>query len=156
MRHTHPIHYFGNIIAIVVVAGLVWGAIQFKENPSYYNARSKLQSITSEIKNFINVRKHNISMEMNPPRKAPLSFLEREGKLELWAEEIFGPFSEEDWHFFWSLIYEQISVKEGKYTVKRYRTRQEVESILRDEFSALSYLKDPEWSELWGVAGVGW
>jgi hypothetical protein len=151
-----PVNYLGNIIAIAVIVGVVFGVIHFKESQSYNYLSYKMGGMTQWVKNFINVRKHNIGMEVTPTRQAPLTFIEREAALELWAPEIFGEFSERDWHFFWSLVYEPISVKEGGFTVKRYRDREEIENILCANFKNLNYLKDPDWSELWGVARVSW
>ena len=151
-----PTHYFGNLVALILLAGLVYGAIKYKGSPLEGEVKVRFSGMTQGIQEFINVRKHNISMELDPPRKRPYSFLEREGKLELWAPDIFGEFSEQEWSFFWHLIYDQTDQRQNGHTVKRYYTRREVQNILRDNFSGLSYLKDPEWSELWSVAGVAW
>ena len=146
--------YFGNIIAILVIVGLVYGIINFKDSPAYYNTQVIFMRLTSGMRGFINRRKHNIGMEMNPTRRPPLTFIEIESALGLWAPEIFGPLTDEDWKECWDLIYGQIDIKQGRFTVKGYRSRQEIQSYLRYKYRNFSYLREPDWSELWGIARV--
>ena len=148
--------YFANFIAIGIIAGLIFGAKYFKQSPTYEYMRYKFAYWTQDIRGYIGAYKHNVDMLNDPPRKPPLTFLENEGALELWLPDVFGNFGEGDWEGFWALIYETIEVKEGRHMIKRYRTRQEVQSILRDRYYDLSYLRQPDWNELWGAARVSW
>jgi hypothetical protein len=148
--------YLGNLIAIIVVVLLVFGAIKFKQSAAYDSFRFQLNEISRFIQNFISVRKHNITMEIKPSRKTPLTFIQIESELAVWMPQVFEKFTEADWDYFWKLIYEPIKIKKGRFTVKGYRTREEVESILRYKYYDLSFLNDATWSELWGVAKVSW
>ncbi|MBU1113420.1 MAG: hypothetical protein KKH93_06060 [Candidatus Omnitrophica bacterium] len=148
--------YFYNLLAIGVVAFLIWGAIQFKESSSYTTFRWHLGNFFSKTKNFIEVRKHNIKEELKPARKRPLTFIQIEAELTNWAPNALAGFTDADWAYLWELVYTPLKVSEGGYKVYRYRSRQEVQSILRDKHYSLSVLRDNDWVEFWSIAKVSW
>jgi hypothetical protein len=148
--------YLGNAIALLLLAAVVFWLVQFKQTQSYGSFRFRLQEITQIAKNFVAVKKNNITMDMNPPRKAPITFIQIESELTGWMPQVFEKFTQADWDYFWQLVYEPIAVKEGRFKVKRYRNRAEIESMLRYRYSALTYLNAATWNELWGVAKVSW
>ena len=149
--------YIINIIAIVVIALLVFGAIEFKKSNAYYGLQRNIGNLTQTVKNYINVKKHNISMETAPPRQTPLTFIDKEAALEQYLPEVFASFSEQEWRSFWALVYVPIKEKQGKLTVKRYRTQEEVQSILKKRYSnPFSYFDSNYWYEFWSIADVSW
>ncbi|MDD3296397.1 MAG: hypothetical protein PHU64_03455 [Candidatus Omnitrophica bacterium] len=148
--------YISNIIAIAIIAGLVYAAVQFKQSDAYHNLRLNADNFFKRADTFVKVRKNNISMEIAPVRKRHISMLEVQANLENWMPQVFGALGDEDWRQFWDFIYEPISEKQGGFTVKRYHTRQEAESYLKNKYPDLSYLRENDWSEVWGIAKVPW
>ncbi|MFA7676876.1 MAG: hypothetical protein WCY34_01765 [Candidatus Omnitrophota bacterium] len=148
--------YLSNLIAIVIIVGLVYAVVQFKQSDTYYNLRSKTDSFFRRADTFVKVRKNNISMEMAPSRKRHISMLEVQANLENWMPQVFGAFSDGDWQQLWDFIYQPISEKQGGFTIKRYHTRQEVESYLKNEYPDLSLLRENDWAEVWGIAKISW
>jgi len=148
--------YLGNVIALVLVVALIFGAIEFKKSNTYRNLRFRLDNFIRDAKHFTAVKKHNISMEVNPPKTRRVSFLKQQAELGEWMPDLFFEFSDSDWTYFWNLIYEPIKDKQGRFTVKRYRTRAEVETTLSEKYNSFSFLNSNTWDEFWGVAGVQW
>lgn len=149
--------YLGNIIAIIVVGVLVWGAIQFKKSDTYQSLRWKLGNAFQHIKTFINVHKHNISMEWSPSRKSPLTFIEKEEALRVYIPEVFGKFDARQWREFWALIYVPIEEKQGSFKVKRYRTKEEIESYLRYKYhNPFAYFEKGHWFVFWNILRISW
>ena len=149
--------YITNFIAIGVVALLVYGAIKFKQSDAYFAMRWHVASFFQKTKNFVEIKKQNIREEIKPSRKRPLTFIQIQGELENWMPEVFqNQFTDSDWEMMWNLIYVPDKVNDGGFEVYRYKTRGEVQSILRYEHTNLSYLKDNDWWELWSIAKVSW
>ncbi len=149
--------YLTNLIAIGMVALLVFGAIKFKDSNAYNTLRWHIGGFVQKGKNFVEVRKRNIREELKPSRNRPITLIQAQGELENWLPEVFlEEFSDQDWAQMWDLIYTPEKVKEGGHTVYRYKTREEVQGILRYEHLGLSYLKDNDWWELWGIAKISW
>ena len=149
--------YVINIAAIIVFIFLVLWAIQFKESSAYHSFRGGLENLRQYAKNFIKARKHNISMEVSPKRKRPLTFIEHEEALRIYLPNIFEKFDSRQWRKFWDLIYEPIKEKQGSFTVKGYRTKEEIETHLKHEYpDPLGYFRQNHWFDFWSVAGVSW
>lgn len=149
--------YITNLIALGVVGLLIFGVIKFKESDAYVATRWHVSRFFKKGKDFIEVKKHNIREEMKPARKRPISFMQIQGELENWMPDVFlEKFSDADWDEMWDLIYTPDKVDDAGYTVYRYKTREEVESILRYKHLDLSRLKDNDWWELWNIAKVTW
>lgn len=151
------LRYLVNILAIVLLAMIVYGVIEFKKKNDTYPFEAKVRGICREFSKFLNTEKTNINMSMAPQRRRPLTFIQREEALRQHTPDLFANFSELEWGKFWALIYEPIDEKQGKLTVRRYRTREEVESILREKYSqTLGYFKESQWQEVWAAAKVSW
>ncbi|MCF7907881.1 MAG: hypothetical protein K9L86_03260 [Candidatus Omnitrophica bacterium] len=149
--------YITNLIAIGVIAFLVFGAIKFKQTDAYSTARWHVSNFFKSTKNFVEAKKKNISEELKPSRQRPLTFMQIQGELQNWMPEVFlEQFGDSDWELMWNLVYIADKVDDGGFKVYRYKTREEVESILRYEYTDLNYLKDNDWRELWSIAKVSW
>src|SRR3989338_11230413 len=146
--------YIYNFIAIGVVALLIFGVIKFKESQSYGAFRWHLDNLLHKSKSFIAAKKYNIKEELKPARKRPITFIQIEAELLNWAPQALGELTEQDWAALWDLVYNPVKVEEGGFKVYRYRSRQEVQDILRDRHSSLNALRDADWSEFWSIAKV--
>jgi hypothetical protein len=151
------VSYISNFIALIVIASLVFGAIQFKKTDAYQVFNNQVRKLFQPIGDFFRTRKENIAIEVAPSRKAPFTFIEQEETLRIYIPEIFSKFSPRDWKHFWALIYEPVKEKKGLFAKKRYRSKQEVEEYLIKRFpSPFSYFKPVHWQEFWTIAKVKW
>lgn len=149
--------YFVNIIALILLALVVFGAIIFKESDTYYRWRNQTLAFFDRAEKFINQRKANIALETKPPRKRPLTFIEQEEILSAYIPNVFGNLSQEDWTRFWDLIYKPISPGKGNFIQKRYLSKDEVERYLIDNYPDpfLNFSRE-YWHDFWQIARVNW
>ena len=143
--------YIGNIIALAVVAGLIFGAIHFKKTDFYQSFKEKTTIPIEKVKEGVEVFKHNLEVERDSERQRPFNTVEIESKLRGSSSKVFGPFERGDWNEFWNIIFTPIGEKQGSYIVKRYRTKEEVEKYCRDNFENFDELGSGDWEYLWGV-----
>jgi hypothetical protein len=148
--------YIVNIIAIALVIVLVFLAIYLK-NSGNYPLNEQIRNFSKYFSQFINVVKHNVGMEISPLRKQNLTYIEREASLREYLPTVFGQFSDRDWQNFWALIYEPIQKKQGKFKVKTYRTKDEIEDYLREHYpNSFGYFQANHWFNFWSIARVNW
>jgi hypothetical protein len=151
------LRYMVNALAIILVVLIVYSVIEFKKKNNTYPFEERIAGVYKEFLKFLRVEKTNLNIIAAPSRKIPLTFIQREEALRQLNPELFANFSEREWAKFWLLIYEPIQEKQGKYTVKRFRTREEVQNILREKYSSVfGYFKEGQWQELWAAAKISW
>jgi hypothetical protein len=145
--------YFLNfVLSFVIVFLIIIGAISFKKSHLYQSFREKLDNFYQYIAQFIEVKKHNLSMELSPPRKPPLTLIEKETQLRMFLPNFFGRFDREEWENFWALIYEPIEETQGAFKVKRYRTKEEIEDYLAYYYpQPFSYFRKQHWDYFWNI-----
>jgi len=149
--------YVTNIIAILVVVGIVIGVIQYRQRSSTYPFEDTFKQAYKNLGKTLRAKEKEVLVSIVPDRKEPLTFITKETALRELVPEVFANFSEEEWKYFWGIIYNPIAIKQGKKTVKTYRSRDEIESMLRDRYSqVLGYYDDTKWFALWKAAGVDW
>jgi hypothetical protein len=139
-----------NILAFLLVLLIVFSAITRTQNPASIPFGNEWKKFTEWVGTFINVKKHNISMEVAPTRKPQLTYIEKEAYLRMFAPDLFGNFSEDDWQKFWAIIYKPVEDKKTGFGAKRYRTKEEIEEILVTQYpNPFSYLKQEHWNTFW-------
>lgn len=161
--------YVGTIIFLALIALLVFGAIQFKDHPYYNLYRTKATNLIQYIKQWIGVKKHNISMTYDLPspkeewmtgdqeaiasRKPPMSLLVVKTKLEnFFPEKFTKELDQSDWNYIFDLIYEPVYDQQGDFKVKRYLTRGEIEQELTYQYRfPFSYFQKKHWDYFWSV-----
>jgi hypothetical protein len=148
--------YIRNLIGIAVVLLLALGIVNFHKIKEKGFFKSKADVWRESICRKVALFKHNLSFSVNPERKAPLSFAGREGKLIHLAEKVFGQFDSSQWKEFWDLIFEPIEEERDGSKAKRYRTKEEIESYLKYNYSnPFSYFREQHWEYFWGVVFEG-
>jgi flavodoxin len=150
--------YIINIIAILIVGLLVFATIKFKQSSNSYPFEERLKKIGKVISKFMNVQKRNFDASTRPPRKAPLTSIDREEAMRQYVPYLFGNFTNKDWKDFWAIIYQPIDVKEGGLTVKHFRTRDEVQRVLADKYpDPFGYFQENHWYDFWKyIARIDW
>jgi hypothetical protein len=161
--------YLGTIIFLAIIALIVFGAIQFKESPSYQTYRTKVENFIQYVKQWVGVKKHNIRMTYNVPapkkewmtggqevtadRSPPLSLLVIKTKLEnFFPDQFVKTLKQDDWDYIFSLIYEPVYEQQGDFKVKRHLTREEIEQDLIYNYnSPFSYFKKQHWDYFWNI-----
>lgn len=146
--------YVINIIAIFVVVIIVIFAVNLRNNSDKLPFQYEIKKFFGEFSKMIKTRAENISMEVNPSRKKKTTFIDKEESLKQFIPDVFGEFSDSDWTHFWSFIYDPIYDKKSKYGKKRYRTKEEIESFLRDRFPIFNQFNAGHWQYFWSVVDV--
>lgn len=144
--------YIINLIAIILLAAIVFGVIKFKDSDLYYDWKYKTKGLTKEVSEFVKARKQSVAMEISPERKRPLTFIDREEQLRIFVPTVFEGFSQQEWDNFWDYIYEPITDTSGKYPLKRQRTQEEIMSVLRNKYpKPFADFKDEHWFYFWQI-----
>ncbi|MCM8831564.1 MAG: hypothetical protein NC918_05190 [Candidatus Omnitrophica bacterium] len=150
--------YIANIISILLIAFLVFSMIQIKNRSLDSHFGLKMKNFLQEFSNFFKVQKQNIAVETFPQKKKALTLIEKETALRMFAPATFGNFTEADWQDFWSIIYEPIKDKQGKFTIKRHRTKEEIEAELVSRYpNPFSFLRAEHWRMFWyDILNINW
>lgn len=149
--------YIVNAIAIILVIAIVIGVIQYRKNSSTYPFEDSFKKAYKNFGKALQAKEEEIIVSFSPERKWPLTFITKETALRELVPEVFSTFSEQDWGYFWGIIYNPNIIRKGTKEVKVYHSREEVESILRDRYSEhLGYYTDDKWFALWKAAGIDW
>jgi hypothetical protein len=151
--------YAGSIISLLVVALLVWGAIEFKDTPAYYSFKAKLDNVFQKIVQYVQVTKHNIMFDVSSERKPPATLIDKEAKLQAFlypASEEFQRFDDKDWQQFyaylWNLIYGATEEEQGSFEIKRHRSKDEIEEqLIHDYPDPFSRLQRQHWNYFWNI-----
>ena len=146
--------YLVNGIAVLIVALIVFWAIQFTNTPLHSDLMYSIRHAFSGVGKFLETKKANIELETSPTRVAPVTFIAKESRLRTFLPTVFGNFESDDWGQFWALIYTPVEEK-GGFGAKRYRTKEEIESYLRNRYNdPFSYFKDEHWQSFWKIIDV--
>ncbi|MBD3263747.1 MAG: hypothetical protein GF375_01430 [Candidatus Omnitrophica bacterium] len=144
--------YLVNIIGIALIVLLVFAAISFKDTDAYYSFQSFLLKPVDFVKKWIEVIKHNMFFESTSERREPVTTVKKEVLLAQMAPDFFGNFDRDDWQKFWGMIYRPVRGREGKFSVKRYRTEEEIQSILMDTNpEVFSRFDASAWQQFWRI-----
>ncbi|MDD5195033.1 MAG: hypothetical protein PHQ96_05095, partial [Candidatus Omnitrophica bacterium] len=142
--------YFVNILAALVVLLIILSAISRTQNPKDAPFGKGWKKFTQWAGDFLKAKEHNLSMEVSPTRHRKISFIEQEERMRLFAPDLFANFNENDWQEFWELIYKPVDDKQGGFTVKRYRSQEEIQEILIQRYpNPFSYLSKEYWRIFW-------
>ena len=144
---------FRYFIGVFVLAVLAFSVVQFKKTSSYSSLKYNLSEITNLIKYKLGIIGHNISTDVDPQRKIPLTLIVKQEKLKaLSPDYVLGDFTPEEWHNFWELIYGYKEEGEGWPKAKVYRSKGEIEEELIYNYpDPFSYFKDRQWNYFWSV-----
>jgi hypothetical protein len=146
--------YVVNGIAVLIVALIVFWAIQFSNSPVHGDIMHSVRHAFDGVGKFIDTKKRNIILETSPTRNAPVTFIAKESQLRNFLPTVFGKFSSEEWSQFWALFYAPVEEK-GAYGAKRYRTKEEIESYLKNTYyDPFSYFKDQHWQSFWSIIDI--
>lgn len=146
--------YVVNVIAIFVVVIIVVLAVTLRNNTDKLPFQYEIKKFFNEFSKMIETRTANIKMELKPSRRKKTTFIDREERLKQFIPDTFGKFSESDWRNFWSFIYDPVYDKKSRYGGKRYHSKEEIESFLRDRFPIFNQLDAGHWQYFWGIVDV--
>jgi hypothetical protein len=146
--------YVVNVIAILVVVIIVVLAVNLRNNTDKLPFQYEIKKFFNEFSKMIETRTANIKMELKPSRRKKTTFIDREERLKQFIPDIFGKFSENDWRNFWSFIYDPVYDKKSRYGGKRYHSKEEIETLLRDRFPIFNQLDAGHWQYFWGIIDV--
>ena len=147
------------IVSLLVIGLLIWGAVEFRDTPTYYSIKSKVVNAFQYAMQYINVKRHNIAVEVFPERKPPTTFIDKEAKIQAFlypASQEFQKFDDQDWRQFfaylWNLIYGSTQEEQGDFKVKRHRSKEEIkEELIYDYPDPFSRLQPQHWNYFWNI-----
>ncbi len=144
--------YLINIIAICLLVAGIFGVIKFKDSDAYYAAQKKMERLGNNAGEFMEARKTAIKMDMAPGRRRPITFIERQEKLNMFIPTIFEGYNDESWNNFWDFIYEPVEDRSGKYPTKRLRTKDEIKSFMINKYpKPFSNFREDHWFYFWEI-----
>ena len=145
--------YLINLIALAVLAGIVYGIIQFKDSDTFYAWKKSSERSMDKAARFIGGRTNTARAEMFPERKRPLTFIEREEQLRQYLPMVFKDFTQEDWNSFWSFIFDPVEKKgKGLFAEKHQRSREEIAAVLVDKYpNPFSRFREDHWFYFWQI-----
>ncbi len=144
--------YLVNLIALVILGFIIYGVIQFKDSDSFYELRQSTRQFTSKASEFIASRKQRMNMEMNPERKRPLTFIEKQQELQVFVPDVFDAFSDKDWDDFWNYIYEPVEDTSGTFATKKQRPKEEIEAYMRYRYpKPFAAFREDHWFYFWDI-----
>ena len=139
--------YLMNLLALIILAGVVFGVIQLRQTKQYSRIARKGASVKESIGQFFKAKEHNIRLETGGgTRKRPLTFIEQQESLIEMAPNVFADYGDRQWNQFWDYVYNPVRRKEGSYTVKRYRSKEEITEFLIEAYpDPFSYFQADHW-----------
>ncbi len=144
--------YIVNIIALIALVFIIYGAVRFKETGRYETIRSRASRVVGLVKQKTGIVKDNIALELGGERKKPTtSLVKKETRLIALSPETFQDFNYNDWQEFWSIIYDPIREEGGLFAPKRYRTKEEIKGYLLDRYSGFSRFRTGHWRFFWDI-----
>ena len=140
------------LIGLLILFILVVGIIAFKNSDYYEPFVNNLSKHKGTIVDNIGILIDNILTDINPARKRPVSFLNKEAKLKDYLPEVFEKFTKEEWDRFWDLIYGLKDEGKGLIKKKVYRNQSEVEDYLGYNYpNPFSYFQRQHWDYFWSI-----
>ena len=132
------------IISIAVWTSLIF--VLFKLSKSSILTESRVL-----LKDKVAILLSNVSNFISPSRRPPVTTIELEQNLKNSLSLPFDDFSENDWKWFWRLLYERFPVdSQGWPKRKRQLTRQEIEGVLTDYYyQPFGSFKQQQWDIFW-------
>lgn len=144
--------YVVNIICILLVVFLVFSIINLKNKVLTSDSPTvlKIKNLWQQVLVFFKIQKQNVSVEITPPKNRPLTMIEKETYLRMFAPDTFGKFSDEEWKEFWKIIYGPTEEKQGKFKLKRYKSKDEIEAELIQKYpNPFAFMRREHWKIFW-------
>ena len=143
---------FKSLLGIFVIFILVLSTSQFKHSSLYQYLTQNTTNLLEFVKYKLRIVKQNVSEEMNPQRKRPLSLMRHEDKLTMFAPQTFKEFTRYDWDEFWDLIFGHKEVGEGLIKQKVQRDREEIEEHLGTYYpNPFFNFNQQRWDQFWSI-----
>jgi hypothetical protein len=143
---------------VALVVGLVFMAIHFKNSPAYDGYTRGVGKVGQFLRDFVQAKKHNMEYEFREDldRRRPITMIKKETLLREFIPEVFANFGEDDWKYFWDLIYKPVAKKDGLFKKKQLRTRDEIQQILMRMFpQPFTYMTGEHWRYFWDIIDTG-
>jgi len=132
------------IIGLSVLALAVFGLLKLAGHPLIEGSRAGFKSRLDIILN-------NLAGSISPQRSYPLTTVDMEASLKTYLVVPFGAFHQDDWKWFWNLLYGTIEEDSGAWPKrKRQRSREEIQNSLAYYYSQpFGAFGDQQWTSFW-------
>jgi hypothetical protein len=144
----------GALLGLAILLWLALWAWQFSDSYSRDRLLQDMADYKENLGTRLKVLANNIHEEIYPSRSRPISTMEQEDNLKLFAPQLFRRFSHQDWNDFWALIYESFYDKKGGFRARRYHSKDEVEAYLAEKYKdPFAKLNKKGWDAFWQILG---
>lgn len=131
------------IIGLAIVAAAVFGLLQASRHPKTDEARNTFRDKSDILLG-------NLADSVSPLRKPPLTTIELEENLKSNLPVPFARFGQEDWDWFWNLLYARFTDDSGGWPKrKKQLTKYEIQSTLADSYQPFDRFTERQWNIFW-------
>jgi len=132
------------IIGSSILALAIFGLLKLAGHPAIEGSREGARSRLDIILN-------NLAGSISPQRSYPLTTIEMEASLKTYLAVPFRDFHQDDWKWFWNLLYGTIEEDTGTWPKrKRQRSREEIQNSLAYYYSQpFGAFGDQQWATFW-------
>ena len=132
------------IIGLAVIVFGVFALLKAAKDP-------KINQLRTDLKDKTAIFFDNLREDISPQRRHPLTTIELEESLKVSLPVPFAEFNQEDWNWFWELLYGRFTVDSNGWPKrKRQSTRQEIQNILIDYYyRPFSSFRQRQWDIFW-------
>ncbi len=129
-------------ITVLVLIGL--SLVKLIQSPQFNELKFTLQ-------NRCEIFYRNLKDSVFPARRTPINTIEFETRLKLSFPVPFTSFRQNDWEWFWHLLFGNFAVDaDGWKGRRRQLTREEIEDTLKDSYpNPFAYFNQQQWNMLW-------
>jgi len=128
----------------VILGVLVFVCLQVAKHP-------RLEEIRTAFKDRIATGYNNLRDSIGTSRSPLLTTLELEENLRSNLRVPFASFNQDDWGWFWHLLYDKVTEDSSEWPRRRVqRTKQEIQDILADYYyQPFGSFREKQWEIFW-------
>lgn len=132
------------IIGLGVLTLMLFGLLKIAGHPAIEDSRES-------FKTRLDIVLNNFVGSISPQRSYPLTTLEMEESLKTYLAVPFRDFNQDNWKWFWNLLYGSIEEDTGTWPKrKRQLTREEIQNSLAYYYSQpFGGFGDQQWAIFW-------
>jgi len=131
-------------IGLTILAFMIVGLLRLAHHPTLEDSRATMD-------NKLSILLNNLAGSIAPERTPPISTLDLEESLRTYVPTPFTRFTEDDWTWFWQLMYKRVEEDTDSWPRrKRQLAREEIQEILMNYYPRpFSSFKDQQWASFW-------
>jgi len=132
------------IIGFALVIFVIFALLEIAKHPATERLRRGFKDKSAVLFD-------SLSEDISQPVRRPLTTIELEANLKVNLPVPFKKFNEEDWEWFWDLLYGEYPVDSSGWPKKmRQLSKQEIQDILVDYYAQpFGFFQQKQWGIFW-------